>query len=327
MSIIISGGSGSGATATNGTTLLQARQYTAKELGPWLASTAAGSSSTTQLVDTSWPVNSTLDQASLFQDQILFRPNAAAAGDKSRIVKQYTPSGGVLVPDTTWTNAPAAAEAYELHGRIDPLVVHSAINEALKELMVEVEFTIAPIAQNNRHNVSASQPWCINPAWIRQVGFLKLVDVRDQLDPYKFRVIRGDAVKRNGQVYIEHPYIAFDPSTDVIYVKAISPAYYQCSASGGSFGSQSGLSLDTDIAPVSVDWLASATLVLLWRRYSQILEPAANGRLINDLQTAVAWKSELTDRDLVIPELTFLPLPQRWGPIQHGGLGILDWNG
>jgi len=306
--------------------LSEYRAYTAKELGPFESSTAAGTSAVTQLVDTSWPINSNLDQATLYQDQFLFRPSAALVGDMSRIVKLYTPSGGVLTPDLNWTNAPSAAETYELHGRLDPLKLNSILNEALKELMVEAEFTLTPVLGQTRHSLATVAPWLTNPKWVRQVGFLKTSDDENKIDPYKLRVVRGEAVKISGQVYLSHPYVAFDPSTDVVYVKCLAPAYYQCrTTSSGTFGERSGLAADTYEAPLSIDRLASAALVLAWRRYSQVLEPTANGRLINDLNQAVAWKSELSDRDLEIPELTFLPMPPRFGPLQHGGLGFFDW--
>ncbi len=309
-------------------TQLEFRQFTSKELGPFESSSADTTSTVAQLVDLNWPINSTLDQASLYVDQLLFRPSAALPGDMSRVVKLYTPSGGILTPDLNWTNAAVAAEAYELHGRLDPLKLHLIFNEVLKELMVTAEFTLTPIALANRHNLTLGQPWLLNEKWVRQVGFLKLTDNRENLDPFKYRVVRGEAHKLGGQVYLDHPYIAFDPTVDVIYVKCLVPAYYQCrSSSAGTWGERSGLASDLHEAPLAVDRMASAALVLAWRRYSQILEPAANGRLINDLNQAVAWKTECTDRDLEIPELTLLPMPERFGPLQHGGLGLIDWFG
>jgi len=308
-----------------GTSLTRVRQFTAAELGPFQASTASSSSTTAALVDTTWPVSSQLAQDSLYLDQFLFRPNAAQSSDMSRVVKLYTPSTGTLTPDQAWTNAPAAAESYELHGRIDPLVLNAAINEALKELMVVTELTMTPVAQAVRHDITSVAPWLVNERWVRQVGFLKNTDSRDYLDPYKFRVIRGEAEFISGHVYLAHPYIAFDPTVDTIYIKALMPAYYGCRLSStGSWGETQGLNAEANEAPVTVDRLAAATLVILWRRYSQILEPGANSRLINDLQQAVNWKTELTDRDLEIPELTFQPMPIRWGPLQHGGLGIWE---
>src|SRR5579859_6475523 len=144
MPIIIGGASLGGGAGSLGTSLTAFRQYTAKELGPFQTTVAAATSSSTAWIDLAWPINSTLPQDSMFVDQFLYRPGQTGTNDATRVVKLYTPGGGVLSPDLPYLVAPTLAELGELHGRVDPTVLTAALNECLKELMIVAELVINP---------------------------------------------------------------------------------------------------------------------------------------------------------------------------------------
>lgn len=308
-------------------TLKQYRARAAKELGPFLRSTAGTGSTRTLLIDPASPVASTLEQSQLYQDHYLLRPTVTAiSGDRVRMVKVYEPITGRLTPDNPWAVAPTAGEEYELHGTIEPdTVLVELINQALLECFVVTEFSFTPIAQQNRHNVTGAQPWLINPHWVRAVGTLGPNESREQVDPYS-RVLRGQAIVEDGSnVYLEHQGQYFN-GNELIYVRCIKPAFYHCAASGGVFGTQAGLTLDTDIAPISEDWLAAATLVEAWRRYGQILDPQADQRLIRNRAEAASWKTDCQSTYFSLPPLQFMPLShfgpyanRAWGPVGSWG--------
>ncbi len=197
-------------------TLLQYRQYIARELGPFLASTADTTSSTSVLIDLAWPVKSSLSSDDFYVDYYILRPAAASATDRVRLVKTYTPSTGSLTPDTVWTNAPVAGEAYELHGVMDPgTTMLDIINAALKRTLIRTELVGTCVADVSRHSLSTIAPWLTDPLWVRQVGWLSASDNRNQTNPY-WRTLRGQAIEDDSTgaagVAIEHPGYSFNAS-------------------------------------------------------------------------------------------------------------------
>ncbi len=80
---------------------------------------AVTSGSQTTLVD-NVGLKSSLLSSEHYVGQYLYRPDAAAAGDKTRRVYQYDPATGTLTPDVAWTNAAAVAEAYEIYRYMHP---------------------------------------------------------------------------------------------------------------------------------------------------------------------------------------------------------------
>ncbi len=227
---------------TASVTLLQIRQFVAQEMGGmgqggFLSSTATSGSSTT-LVDTAWPVKTTLVVDEQWKDAWLLRPAAAAAADRVRLVDTYTASTGTFTVDNAYTNAPAAAEAYEIHTTIEPATAMlTIINEGLKRCMLEVDFALSPVALAQRHSVATAAPWLNRKSWVRSVGYLGAADSNTTINPYT-RLVRGEAVEDSGTVYLQHDGRSF-LSTDTLYVKAMKPAYNACTAASVSFGTAS----------------------------------------------------------------------------------------
>jgi hypothetical protein len=262
-------------------------------------------------VDDNWPVRTTMDVSSLYVDQYLFRPDAVVAADKERLVKQYDPATGTIFPDKTYANAPGG-EAYELHGLVQPSRLHTLINDALKNLFVVAEFSFVPAANDLRRYdlTTVTAPWLTDRKWVRQVGYLTTGDNREENDPYR-NYVRGKTTQVGQTVYLE-PTRSFQ-TTETIYVLALKPAYYHCGGAGFAFGQRTGLTLETDIAPVDEEWLAAGTLVEAWRQMSQLLDEAANRNLVRNRADAWAWFEMERRENLVIPELTLTPA-YSWGP-------------
>lgn len=293
-------------------TLRTYRRRVAPEFGPYLQSiAAAGSSDQIKLVDDTWPVKTTLEVSNLYVDQFLYRPDAVIGADRERVVKTYDPSTGTLFPDKTWAQSPGGEE-YELHGLIQPTRLHTLINDALKNLFVVAEFTFTP-ASNDLHRFDLTTtiaPWLTDHKWVRQVGYLTTGEDREQYNPYSCRV-RGRATQIGQTVHLE-PTHGFQ-TTETVYVKALKPAYYHCGGQGVAYGQKTGLTLETDIAPVDEEWLTAAVLVEAWRQLSPLLDEQANRNLVRNRMEAWQWFESERNDHLVIPELTLTPL-RGWGP-------------
>ena len=297
-----------------GPTLAVIRQFLAREAGTFHSGTATGGSSgaSSTMIDTVWPFLSSISQNSLYKDCWLYRSAAAASADKVRIINTYTSSTGTVALDNNYTNSPSG-EAYEVHGILEPqTVIPLVINEGLKDCLIPVEFTFTPSsATNTRHSLATDAPWLRDPSWILKVGYLPSGSQgRGVLDPYwRSGGIRCDSYADGATVYLDN--ITFNTS-DTVYVYALKPAYYHCAASGGSYGSQSGLSAETDTVPdtVTVEWAAYAGLMTGWRRYRANLE--ANDRVKMSEREAIAkfreWNPNWTDR-----------LPRHARPVRQWG--------
>lgn len=281
-------------------TLAQFRQATGPEMGPYFgppnyAPVATSGSTVSQLEDTAYPILSSISQDDTWVDKFLYRPNAVAAGDKHRVIKTYTPASGLLLPDKTWTNAPYAGgvgEAYEILGMFDAPTLHGLINEGLKRCWLVVDITLTPIALQTRHALTTAAPWLRDKLDIYQAGYLATGEDRNKQDPF-VRVIRGDVERDGNTFYLDHHPRSFNTS-DTVYLRCLKRAYDHCKPTAGVFGDQAGLTLETDESPAATDWVAAAALVVAWRRFAKLLEPAANQRLIRDRAEAAAWFTDLT---------------------------------
>lgn len=294
-------------------TLTTYRRALAPLLGPYYQGTA-GTSTTSALVCTGWPFMSTLSQDDLFTDLFVFRPAAAAAADKARVVASYTPSSGTLTPDGTWTNAPTG-EVFELHGAAPPVGdgttdLHALLNEALKEIPLAVEFTFTTASnQAQRHSLASAASWLTEDTWVYQVGYLTASESRANVDPFRGRRLRARAHKEGGTVYLE----GFSVSTaDTVYVLALKPAYSHCKASGGTFGDQSGLSAETDEAVPETEWVVAAARAKVWERLGTVLSPGDAGRARDEYGKAIADFRGLTAKYWQAPERTLRPVVA-WG--------------
>lgn len=275
-------------------TLRTYRRRVAYELGPFFHSTVTGGTTST-LVDSKWPLYSTIVQTETYQDWWVYRPDAATSTDKERTVKTYAPLTGTLNVDHAYTVAPASGEVYELHPTVQPSKINENINQGLKRLLIPIEFTFTPTDDAIRHSLATPASWLTNTEWVRQLGYLTTTEVaegRGENDPY-IRGLRGEVTSDGATVYIEHRGHTFD-GTETVYVRAMKPAYNQCRVSAGTWGAQSGLTLETDEAVPTEEWVASAALVEIWRTLSQVLEAASNSKLLLNRQECAQWLSAET---------------------------------
>lgn len=298
-------------------TLTQIRQAVAPLIGPFYAGTATSGSSASLLEMTAAPFKTALQADAFFEGYHLFRPGAALAADKARIVRIYAPSSGQFTPDLAWTNAPYAGgvgESIELHAVVPPVGdgitdLHALINEGLKRIPLVVEFTFSTSsATAKRHSLASAASWLTRQRWVRKVG--RLPSGQTDRSIYTPAEVSGWMEQDGNTIYL----CGFSSATtDTIYVTAVKPAYYHCRVSGGTFGGQSGLSLETDEAPVPLDWIAQATLIEVWERLGRDLEASGAGRVQQELSKAAARYTRLTRQYLQLPGRTFRPYV-RFGP-------------
>lgn len=300
-------------------TLTLYRQQSAREAGRYYSDTSNAEAMTTlTLIDTA--LKSSLSINDQWVDYQLYIPGAAAA-DKKRVVETYTPSTGTLTVDLAWSavtvpGAAAGGVAYELHGMFDVDELHAHINDGLKRCFLVVEITITPTANATRHDITTANTWLTKLEWVRQVGWLLSNEVRAETDPYQNRRVAGFAEKIGGTVYLNHAGRSF-ASNETIYVKCIKPAYYHCKASAGAFGDQSGLSLETDEAVPSVEWVAAAALMQAARRELVNPNPDAKSLWRERMGDWVQIYNKYRQAEFELPGLTLVRVP-RWGTRSWG---------
>jgi hypothetical protein len=297
------------------TTLLNYRRHLAPLLGVYEYGSTTSSSvnnTTTQLESTAASQNngvrfkSSVNSAGLFKDKHLHRYNAAAPNDKDRLIASYTPTSGFFTPDDAWTNAPIS-EAFEIMGLFSGTEIEALFNLGLKRCLLVVDFTFTVASATARkHSLATAAPWLSDPRQVYQVG--QLVTGQDPLvyDPFAAHRI-GRVTKDGATVYLEG--LSFN-TTDTVYVKAIKPAYYHCKPTGGAYGDQSALVLETDEAPVDPDWLAWATVLAGKDRIDAAIEggSAEDTRTARESRAVAAARfTQFTRENFQPPERTFTP--------------------
>jgi hypothetical protein len=323
--------------------LAQYRSTFSVEAGPFIGPDsymvrAMGGSTTTQLFCKAYPIQSGIPQQDQLIDRPLYRPNAVQETDKHRYVQAYDPAQGLITPDLGWALSPIAdsvlgtqyqnleaftyagmesliyqdlentglagfGERFEVLGPFDVPTTHRLINDGLKNCWLVVEVACVPTPLMNRHDLSVVCPWLQDPSDVLQVGVLHPPDDRNRIDPFE-NVVRG-MVERDGSTHYLNTGTTTFVDGDTLYLRCLKRAYDHCRASGGEFGEQAGLTLETDEAPVERAWAAAAALTIAWRRFAHLLEPQANQRLIRDQATAAAWFTDETRKHFTAP------LPQR----------------
>jgi len=290
-------------------TLATYRQTAAPLCGLYVAGTSSATANNTQVqleCTASSKFKSTINSAQLYVDKWLFVPTASVAADKVRRVATYTPANGYLTPDDPWSVA-QPSKAFEIHGLVEPLTdMTNFVNQVLKQTMVVVEFTVTPTPSDTRHSLASAASWLSNPAWVYQVGWLGSGETRSRTNPFQNRVVRGWAEDDGGTVYLNTQRTF--ASTETIYVKAIKPAYHHCSAFGGSLGSQSGLSAETDFASVDPVWVAWGVKLAVLNDLD-LLSAAQEGKALQaERAKASANFNHLTRDHFHPPTRTFKPL-------------------
>jgi len=288
----------------------------------------------THLYCEAYPIQSGIPQTDQLIDRPLYRPQAVQQTDRHRYVQAYDPAQGLITPDLAWalpmladpgvgtlyqnleaftyaemeteiysdlenTGLSGFGERFEILGPFDVPTTHRLINDGLKQCWLIVEVVCLPTPMKSRHDLSVVCPWLQDPSDVLQVGWLMDYDDRDLIDPFE-NVVRGMVERDGGTFYLNTGTTTFVDGS-VLYLRVLKRAYDHCRASGGVFGEQSGLFLETDESPIERDWAASAALVIGWRRFAHILEPMANQRLIRDQQAAAAWFTDRTREHFTAP--------------------------
>lgn len=332
--------------------LAEYRRNLAVESGPFVGPEsyevrATGGSDTTKLVCDMYPIMSNIGQTDVLLDRPLYRPNAVMLTDRHRYVKDYDPPTGTVTPDLPWTNSPISdptgpvyedleaqtyvdletftyqqlegtgiagiGERFEVLGPWDGPTMQQLVNDGLKQCWLVVEVCAMVTPGYSRFDLTVVAPWLQDPNHVRQAGVLAAGDDRNVTDPFQ-RIVHGSIERDGGTMYLNTGSRTFNPG-DTIYLRCYKRAYDHCRRAGGTFGEQSGLSIETDEAPIERDWLVSSALTVGWRRFGHVLEPAANQRLIRDSTAAAAWFADRSRQHFtaVAPTLTFRQA-RRFGP-------------
>lgn len=280
-------------------TLTQARRGAFALLGTFDAGTATATANNTagQLECLSHPFKDSVLSSSYWKDKYLLRPDAVLASDGVRFIASATPATGLITPTLGWTNPPTS-EAFEVWGLpFDPLTKGpDYINAALKRCMLVREFTLTPVPNQTRYTLAAAAPWVLDPAWVLGVGYLAAGESRLEVEPFR-RALRGEATADGSTVYLTVPAQA---TTSTVYVRAFKRAYDDCRPAAGAFGDQSGLSLESDAAPVAVDWLK-------WAAVLEVLDDLdamatqGDGRAAEALRRRAAARFTARTREFVRP--------------------------
>lgn len=289
------------------TTLREARRRVARTIGFFLARTVT-SGSVSSLTDNRHPVKSGNIQDEWLAGKWILRPDAGSSIDRVRVVAEngYTPASGMIQPDTDWSTPPQPGEVYELHGALEPWdEMLDIINTALQRLTIVSEIAVAASPLYKRHGLNDAAPWLRVPWHVRQIGWLETGQSRNANNPF-IRTFWGWPVADDGSISVEHPYTTFSDG-DTLYIKCLKPAYYACRPTGGTFGEQSGLVLDTDECPVDTAWLAAAAAVEYWERYAGTLsegDPDAKSAEARQMKAAAEFDT-LTATYMQVPPITW----------------------
>jgi hypothetical protein len=337
--------------------LAEYRRNLAVESGPYVGPEsydvrATSGSSTSVLVCSNYPIMSSIGQSDLYRERPLYRPGAVYEQDHHRYVLSYDPPTGTITPDLPWTMAPISTvgattyeqleahtygdfedllltyenmegtgingigERFEILGPWDAPTMHQLINDGLKQCWLVVDVEFVPTPDVSRHDLSLIAPWLQDPNHVRQAGVLTVGDDRNLSDPFA-RTVYGVVERDGGTLYLNTDGRTFN-TDDVLYLRCYKRAYDHCRASGGTFGEQSGLSLETDEAPIEREWAVSSALLVGWRRFGHLLEVAANQRLVRDQLQAAAWFNDRTHQHFtaVAPTLTFRRA-RHFGPVHR----------
>jgi hypothetical protein len=314
---------------------------------------ATSGSDVNKLVCDVYPIQSGIGQNDLYVERPLYRPNALQQTDRYRYVMSYDPPTGTLTPDLPWTvaalsppgsrtyddlsafpymdlqpysyecldgtgvdcaNGGSIGERFEILGPWDVPTMHKLINDGLAQCWLVVDVECIPTVGATRHDLRLVAPWLQDANHVRQVGWLGAGMDRNIDDPF-VSLVYGEVERDGGTFYLNTGFRTFNDG-DRLFLRCYKRAYDHCRAAGGVFGEKSGLVAESDEAPIEVDWLASSALVIGWRRFGHLLEPAANQRLIRDQATAAAWFNDRTHQHFsaVQPQLLFRKA-RRFGPV------------
>ncbi len=247
------------------TSLTNIRQTAGRFLGGFDSGSvnSSGNSATTAVIS---KYVTSLSVSSQFVDWYFCCPALTTTDAQSRVVSSFTPSTGTLTLDRAYSGSTALNSAlFEVHALVPPEQWVTLINDALKNLVVLTEFTFTPSADVIRHDMTTSNTWLTNPMWVRQLGFLGTNETRTKNNPYNNRWIRGWAESEALSVYLNTPNRTVSTG-ETWYARVFKPAYFHCRPSGGNYGDQSGLSLETDECPIEPEFVAWAAICMAFQQ-------------------------------------------------------------
>jgi len=85
--------------------------------------------------------------------------SATPSVENIRLIKTYTPSTGILIPEASFTAAPGTSKAYELHQRLHPTRLKQCINDILAELRYQDILPLTLVADGDMVGTVVATYW------------------------------------------------------------------------------------------------------------------------------------------------------------------------
>ena len=280
-------------------TLADIEREVAARVGPYRRETASGGTATTAVVAA---LQSTIDLGDVADLYLLRR--SASAGDRQRIVKDYTPATGTLTVDRTWSSAPAAGEVVELH-HLDPAgELRPAVQAGLRRCFFVDRASVTLTEVATERDLTALLPWITDPTQVYEV-------MRQYVGAYYPPVVVHwwKAFTRGGHVWLR---LWPDPYPNALYVDARRSAASWVKPVGEDEYSDSttGPTDDDDEVEVSLDYAAAAGHIEAWRRCGPRLQPVAQTGLYPAQSVAAAVLTEMAAKQFHPPvRRTQMPEP------------------
>lgn len=244
----------------------------------FVTGTATSGSTTGQLEDTV-KLKSSIAQDDLHRDAWLWRPGAVNSGDVLTVIKDSTPSSGLIVPDRTWANPPYAAgvgETYAIFHQMDPDTLKDCVNRALQRMYFETLVTFTPgvdpdQAANNgallrRYDITTLFPWLTENWQVRRVSYLAPGQSNFNYMP---SLLRGKAYREDNVLYLWLP-AGFNGNGE-FYLRAVRSFYTYIN----SADSTTGLVNPGDKVDCELPWVVAGAMTEVYDMLGQQLDDEA----------------------------------------------------
>lgn len=255
-------------SVTKGCTLADIERAIGRRVGPyWRYPAVAGSTLSSLLIR---KLRTNLDSGDYEELFILRRGRTISdalvpsftTDDRQRLIAEYTPSFGALVPDRDWTNSAIPNESVEIH-YLDP---EQEMREISRQALSRCYFWDTAIITNvttsvtREINVTASVPWITRKDQVRNVEFGRLSHMRTRLMWWKAFQVGPD-------VYMQ---VSGLPVGD-LRITALRPHFTHVNGEM----SYSGPDDDADILNVDLEYAARAGHITAWMMAPEKLTPVA----------------------------------------------------
>lgn len=298
-----------------GVTLFQIERRVARRIGPYATLTATTGSTVNRLA--ARKIQSSMSLGN-YEDQFMLRRgvNAQMAwipsfnpDDRSRLVAEYVPADGYLLPDRVWARSPDMdyGEQVEIMYLDPDLELRPAVQDALRRCFFWDTLEITPSEGQASHavNLSRAAPWITLAGQVRAVGTASSWGL-----PLP---VRGWQTGRSGgSIMLVVP----GGMPTGLTLDVLRPAYSLVNDELSLTGPND----DQDILRIDLDYAVWAGVVELWKNIPERLQPLVHESLRTKREEAAA---EFTKKSLMVAGA--MPDTVRWpsGELAYEQIGNL----